>query len=59
MTAPQPAKASDAQPLDADELRKLHDYWSAANYLCIGMIYLKENPLLKQPLALEHIKARL
>ncbi len=59
MTAPLTSKVSDAQPLDADELRKLHDYWSAANYLCIGMIYLKENPLLKQPLALEHIKARL
>jgi len=34
-------------------------YWRAANYLAVGQIYLKDNPLLRQPLALDHIKPRL
>jgi len=34
-------------------------YWRAANYLSVGQIYLLDNPLLKQPLGLEHIKPRL
>ncbi|MDE2623371.1 MAG: phosphoketolase, partial [Betaproteobacteria bacterium] len=40
-------------------LRDLNDYWHAALYLCAGMIYLRENPLLKVPLQQEHIKQRL
>jgi xylulose-5-phosphate/fructose-6-phosphate phosphoketolase len=48
-----------AKPLTDDELRKIHAYWCACNYLAVGMIYLRENPLLKQPLKPEHIKHRL
>lgn len=45
--------------LSQDELQLMNDYWRAALYLCAGMLYLKENPLLKEPLKLEHIKQRL
>ena len=55
-----PARSTvNAQPLSADELRKTHAYWSACNYLALGMIYLQHNPLLKEPLKAEHIKNRL
>ena len=47
------------QPLSPDLLGKMHAYWQAANYLSVGQIYLYDNPLLKQPLTLEHIKPRL
>ena len=43
-------------PLSPDELRKIHAYWRAANYLSVGQIYLYDNPLLTEPLTLEHIK---
>ena len=46
-------------PLSADELRKMHAYWRAANYLSVGQIYLLDNPLLNEPLKLAHIKPRL
>ena len=46
-------------PLGDDELRKIDAYWRACNYLAIGMIYLRENPLLKEPLKPEHVKHRL
>jgi xylulose-5-phosphate/fructose-6-phosphate phosphoketolase len=46
-------------PLNAEELRKIHAYWRACNYLILGMIYLQENPLLKEPLKIEHVKQRL
>jgi xylulose-5-phosphate/fructose-6-phosphate phosphoketolase len=46
-------------PLDSDELRKMNAYWSAANYLSVGQIYLLDNPLLKKPLALSDVKPRL
>lgn len=42
-----------------DELSRLDAYWRACNYLAAGMIYLRDNPLLRQPLAPEHIKKRL
>src|SRR5258706_1620832 len=42
-----------------EELRKLNAYWRAANYLSVGQIYLMDNPVLRQPLALEHVKPRL
>ena len=45
--------------LSPDLLRKMHAYWSAANYLSVGQIYLQENPLLETALKLEHIKPRL
>jgi xylulose-5-phosphate/fructose-6-phosphate phosphoketolase len=46
-------------PLDPEELRKIDAYWRACNYLAIGMIYLRDNPLLREPLQPEHIKNRL
>src|ERR1700752_4046368 len=46
-------------PLSSDELDKIDAYWRASLYLSVGMLYLKENPLLRKPLKAEHIKARL
>jgi xylulose-5-phosphate/fructose-6-phosphate phosphoketolase len=46
-------------PLCADELRRIDAYWRASLYLCMGMLYLTENPLLKEPLSLKHTKKRL
>lgn len=46
-------------PLSVEELKRTHAYWRACNYLSLGMIYLQENPLLKEPLKPEHIKNRL
>jgi xylulose-5-phosphate/fructose-6-phosphate phosphoketolase len=46
-------------PLSADELRRTDAYWRACNYLAAGMIYLRDNPLLREPLKVEHIKQRL
>ena len=46
-------------PLSAEELRRTHAYWCASLYLCAGMIYLRENPLLREPLKAEHLKQRL
>ena len=51
--------AKSGQPLSQEELRKMNAYWRAANYLSVGQIYLYANPLLKEPLSLEHIKPRL
>lgn len=48
-----------APALDAELLRKLDACWRAANYLSIGQIYLYDNPLLRMPLELAHIKPRL
>jgi xylulose-5-phosphate/fructose-6-phosphate phosphoketolase len=46
-------------PLSPEQLRKMDAYWRAANYLSVGQIYLYDNPLLKKPLELAHIKPRL
>ncbi len=52
--------APDTQvTLSADQLTQLNAYWRAANYLSVGQIYLLDNPLLAEPLTLEHIKPRL
>ncbi len=48
-----------AQPISIEEAQALHEYWSAANYLTVGQIYLKDNPLLQRPLAPTDIKPRL
>jgi len=45
--------------MDAQLLEKMNAYWRACNYLSVGMIYLRENPLLREPLRPEHIKNRL
>jgi xylulose-5-phosphate/fructose-6-phosphate phosphoketolase len=50
---------SAAGPLSAEELRKIDAYWRACNYLAAGMIYLRDNPLLREPLRPQHIKQRL
>jgi xylulose-5-phosphate/fructose-6-phosphate phosphoketolase len=56
---PENDMSATAALLDADELKRMDAYWRAANYLSVGQIYLFENPLLKQPLQLAHIKPRL
>jgi xylulose-5-phosphate/fructose-6-phosphate phosphoketolase len=48
-----------AKPLTPEQLRKLHAWWRAANYLSVGQIYLYDNPLLRQSLKLAHVKPRL
>lgn len=53
LTAPSP------EPLAAEELEKINSYWHACNYLSACMIYLHDNPLLREPLRPEHIKQRL
>lgn len=53
------ANVVESKPLSADELKLIDAYWRAANYLSVGQIYLFKNPLLKEPLKLEHIKPRL
>ena len=47
------------QPLTAADIEKINAYWRAANYLSVGQIYLLENPLLREPLKLKHVKPRL
>ncbi len=55
-----PARSTTAgSPLTRDEVQKLDAYWRACNYLALGMIYLQDNPLLREPLKPEHIKNRL
>src|SRR3954453_21311879 len=51
--------AAPSEPLSDEELRLIDAWWRAANYLSVGQIYLLDNPLLKQPLELAHIKPRL
>ncbi|HET7441986.1 MAG TPA: phosphoketolase family protein [Terriglobales bacterium] len=52
-------KVEPKGPLAAELLDRMQRYWDAANYLTVGQIYLADNPLLKQPLRVEHIKPRL
>ncbi len=59
MTVPADQVQFDENPLSAEELARLHAYWRACNYLGAGMIYLQDNPLLREPLKPEHIKQRL
>src|SRR3954451_17486695 len=51
--------ATSIPTLSAGELEALDAYWRAANYLSVGQIYLRDNPLLREPLRLEHVKPRL
>jgi xylulose-5-phosphate/fructose-6-phosphate phosphoketolase len=48
-----------SNPLSEDELHKINAYWRACNYLAVGMIYLRENPLLQEPLKPSDVKHRL
>jgi xylulose-5-phosphate/fructose-6-phosphate phosphoketolase len=54
-------KATDTPtgPLSREELERMNAYWRAANYLSVGQIYLKDNPLLQRPLTLDDVKPRL
>jgi xylulose-5-phosphate/fructose-6-phosphate phosphoketolase len=55
-----PVKLSGSgHPLSPEELRGMHAYWRATNYLSVGQIYLRDNPLLREPLKREHLKPRL
>jgi xylulose-5-phosphate/fructose-6-phosphate phosphoketolase len=58
-TSDQSTTLTPASPLSRDELLRINAYWRTCNYLAAGMIYLRENPLLKEPLKPEHIKNRL
>jgi xylulose-5-phosphate/fructose-6-phosphate phosphoketolase len=51
--------AEMSMPLSPEQLEKMHAYWCAANYLSVGQIYLKDNPLLDRPLSIEDVKPRL
>src|SRR6185437_5215850 len=46
-------------PLEPAELQRMHAYWRASLYLSAGMIYLRDNPLLREPLKQAHVKRRL
>ena len=46
---PDPEILTAERPLSADELRKIDAYWRACNYCCVGMLYLRANPLLREP----------
>jgi xylulose-5-phosphate/fructose-6-phosphate phosphoketolase len=53
------SNTATAKRLSAEELRNIDAYWRACNYLAAGMIYLRANPLLREPLQSEHVKLRL
>jgi xylulose-5-phosphate/fructose-6-phosphate phosphoketolase len=59
MSSVSSAEATPAKPLSERELELIHAYWRAANYLSVGQIYLLANPLLREPLSIEHVKPRL
>jgi xylulose-5-phosphate/fructose-6-phosphate phosphoketolase len=59
MATPAPEPSNAAGPLTQEALARLDAYWRACNYLAVGMIYLQDNPLLREPLRPEHIKNRL
>jgi xylulose-5-phosphate/fructose-6-phosphate phosphoketolase len=52
-------ESTNKGPLSTELLAKMNAYWRAANYLSVGQIYLKDNPLLKRPLTLDDVKPRL
>ncbi len=54
-----PEYLSSRTSLSTELLRKIDAYWRAANYLSVGQIYLLDNPLLREPLRVEHVKPRL
>jgi xylulose-5-phosphate/fructose-6-phosphate phosphoketolase len=53
------ASAGEALPLSPEQLNLINAWWRAANYLSVGQIYLLDNPLLREPLKIEHVKPRL
>src|SRR4051812_47107538 len=59
MTKPAATRELAKSPLSREELDRIDAWWRACNYLSVGMIYLFDNPLLKEPLKREHVKQRL
>ena len=59
MASREASHASPQNPLSSEELRLIDCWWRACNYLSVGMIYLRANPLLEEPLRPEHVKIRL
>jgi xylulose-5-phosphate/fructose-6-phosphate phosphoketolase len=53
------ASTAGGNPLSVEMLKNMDAWWRAANYLSVGQIYLRDNPLLHEPLTLEHVKSRL
>lgn len=51
--------SNEAAPLAPDEIGLINAWWRAANYLSVGQVYLLANPLLREPLTMEHVKPRL
>jgi xylulose-5-phosphate/fructose-6-phosphate phosphoketolase len=58
-TATPASERATPRPLSDDTLQRINAYWRAANYLSVGQIYLLANPLLREPLTLDHVKPRL
>ena len=56
---PRELDASPTATVPRDALRSIDAWWRAANYLSVGQIYLRANPLLREPLTIEHVKPRL
>ena len=55
-----PARSTvEGSPLEPAELQRMQAYWNATLFLSAGMIYLRDNPLLREPLKAEHVKRRL
>ena len=52
-------KILNSKPLSAEELLQLNAYWRAANYLTACQLYLLDNPLLREPLTMDHIKKKI
>ncbi len=59
LQVPAPKTIATSNPLTESELDHMHAYWCACNYLAVGMIYLRDNPLLQEPLKAEQVKHRL
>jgi xylulose-5-phosphate/fructose-6-phosphate phosphoketolase len=59
MAKTETSRTASPNPLSSEELRLIDAWWRACNYLSVGMIYLKDNPLLDKPVETEHIKHRL
>ena len=51
--------AVEKQPVTQEYLKKMDAYWRAANYLGAAQLYLLDNPLLREPLTMDHIKKKI
>src|SRR5690606_7875438 len=59
LARPTRGEPMNSKPIDRALLRRIDAWWRAANYLSVGQIYLRDNPLLEQPLTTAHVKPRL